>query len=82
MEVKEIIERNKLKAKIFLDSNKKVFIKDLNGNYYFCIISEFDDESIIIINFTGNREGVPQKILWLDVVIFEEYHKKEEIENE
>jgi len=76
MEIIEKIERNKIKANLFWKNKKKIFIKDINKNFYFCNIKNIDDEGITIVNFTGNMAGKPQKLYWADILFLDKYHEK------
>lgn len=74
--IEEKIERTKLKARMFLKKNQRAFIKDINKNYYFCDIKGIDEECIKIVCFTGSRQGEIQKLLWIDIIFFDEYREQ------
>lgn len=74
----EKIERFKLKAKLFLKNNSRVFIEDLNGSYFFCTIKEIDNDSITFIPFKKNSAGEVVDRLWADIVRLDEYREVEE----
>ena len=76
--IRDIIERNKLKAESFLRNNTKVFIKDIVDNLYFCYIKELYEDWIIIKGFDGKRKGEILRIYWSDIKIFEEYKEMRE----
>ena len=71
------IERWKLLAKLFIQQNKKVFIREINGDLHFCKIISNGDDSILIENFgPEQRAGKREKIYWLSISEFEEYKEK------
>ncbi len=76
--VKDKIERLKGKAEIFLKNKTKTFIVDLDDNYYFCKILLITEDYLYVKHFTGKKSGEKEKIVWFDIIKFEEY--KEEIE--
>ena len=75
-EIRNKIERFKIKAEGFLKDNIKAFIVDINDTYYFCDIIFVGDISIHVYNFKGSRMGEKDRIYWSDVVRFEEYKEK------
>ncbi len=75
--VKDKIERLKGKAEIFLKNNTKAFIIDIEDNYYFCHIILVDEDYLYVKNFTGKKKGEEEKIVWFDIIKFEEYQEKE-----
>lgn len=79
-DIRETIERFKIKAEDFLNNNIRAFIIDVNDTYYFCDIVLVGDEGVYIQNFKGVREGEKQRIFWADIVKFEGYKEKEELE--
>jgi len=85
MDVKEKIERLKIKARLFLSENKKAFIKDIYDNYYFCYIIPNDNPNELEIkNFGGHRfkEGkINETLYWVDILDIQEY-KEKEVNNE
>ena len=80
-ELRATIERFKIKAEDFLRNNIKAFIVDVNDTYYFCDILLVGDEGVYIQNFKGIKEGIKKKIFWADIVKFEEYKDKTELED-
>ena len=74
--VKEQIERLKCKANFFLMNSIKTFIVDTSDDYYFCEILSFDENYIYVKHFTGKRIGEEDKILWFDIIKFEEYEER------
>jgi len=77
MDVAESIERLKLKAQVFLDENKKAFVKDIYDNWFSCYLQKSDDPSKLKVkNFTGHRfeEGkIFEDIYWADVVDIKDF---------
>lgn len=71
--INEKIERFKIKSKIFIKNNSRVFIEDLNGSYFFCTIKEFDIDSITFIPFKKNNAGEVVERLWADIIRLDEY---------
>jgi len=76
-ELREKIERWKIKAEDFLKENVKAFIVDINDTYYFCNIIFVGDICIHIQHFKGNKKFEKERIYWADIVKFEEYKEKE-----
>ena len=71
------IERWKLLAKLFIQQNKKVFIREINGDLHFCKIISNGDDSILIENFgPEQRAGKSENIYWLNVIEFDEYEER------
>jgi len=63
--IKEKIERWKLLVDIFLKEDKKVFIREVNGDLHFCKILSKDDDAVLIINFgPEQRAGTKENIYW------------------
>lgn len=74
--VKQRIERLKIKADILLKENKKAFVKDIYGNYYFCYILFHGENKLLIENFKGKRleyGKIKEEIYWVDIVDIDEY---------
>lgn len=80
-EIRNTIERFKIKAERFLKNNSKTFIVDVQDTYYFCYVVAVREEEIHIQNFKGPRKCEKERIFWEDIVKLEEY-KNEGIENE
>jgi len=74
--VKEQVERFKGKANVFLRNNLKAFIIDSSNDYYFCHILSMDEDYIYVKHFTGKHQGEKDKILWFDIIKFEEYEDR------
>ena len=82
MDVAERIERLKFKAQVFLEKNKKAFVKDSYDNWFFCYLQKsIDPSKLKVKNFAGHRfeEGkIFEDIYWCDVVDIKDFkgHKK------
>jgi len=77
--VKEKIERWRILADIFVNKDKKVFIKEINGDLHFCKIVLTSHDSLIIYNFgPGQREGLEEEIYWVQISDFDEYREMRE----
>lgn len=74
--IKENIERLKGKANFFLENAINAFIVDTSDNWYFCEINSFDENYIYVKHFTGKKSGEYDKILWFDIIKFEEYQER------
>lgn len=75
---KEKIERFRGKAEVFLKNNTKAFIVDINNDYYFCDILIVGDDYLYIQHFTGKKKGEKERILWYDIIKFDEYEERVE----
>lgn len=78
-EIRETIERWKIKAEIFLNNNIKAFIVDIYDSWYSCDIIFVGDVFLVIRNFDGEDIGKEKKLYWTDVMRFEEWKGKEEV---
>lgn len=76
--VKDMAERMKAKAEIFLNNNLKAFIVDVYDNYYFCEILFIGEDSIHVQHFTGKKKFEKERIFYPDIIKFEEYKKEGE----
>jgi hypothetical protein len=79
-ELKEEIERNKIKAEGFLKNDIKAFIVDVNKTWYSCYIIFVGEYSLTIQNFEGDDVGINQRLYWADVKTINEYKKKDKSE--
>ena len=71
------IERWKILADIFNDENKKIFIREINGDLHFCEIILISDNSIKIKNFgPDQRKDKTEDIYWVKISEFDEYKKE------
>jgi len=74
--VKDKIERWKILANIFLNRNKKIFIKELNEDLHFCEIISVNEDSITIKNFgPEQRADITEEIYWVQILEFDEYRE-------
>ncbi len=78
--IKEKVERMKAKAELFLAKDIKVFIIDTLDNYYWCDILLVGEDYLFVQHFTGKKEGEKERILWYDIIKFEEYRKEKGVE--
>jgi hypothetical protein len=78
-ELRQTIERQKVKAEDFLNNNIRAFIIDIKNTYYFCDIIFVGDAFLFVQSFKGSRMGMKEKIYWADITKFEEYKDKEEL---
>ncbi len=72
--IRNKVERWKVLAEIFLKEDKRVFIKDVNDNYYFADILLVGEDTITIMCFAP-EDRADQKIVlyWVNVYYFDEY---------
>ena len=75
--IKEKVERIKAKADLFLKNDIKVFIVDTLDNYYWCDILSVGEDYLFVQHFTGKKKFEKERILWLDIIKFEEYKENE-----
>lgn len=75
---KEKVERFKGKAETFLKNNTRAFIVDISDNYYFCYILLVGQDYLYVQHFTGKKKLEKERILWFDIIKFEEYVEKRE----
>ena len=74
--IKEKVERMKAKAELFLEKDIKVFIIDTLNNYYFCDILLVGEDYLFVQHFTGKKKFEKERILWFDIIKFEEYREE------
>lgn len=61
-------------AEIFLKEDKRVYIKDLNGDYYFADIIFVGEDSLTIQCFApAHRDGKKYTLYWVSIERFDEY---------
>jgi len=75
LKVKDMDERMKAKAEIFLKNSIKAFIVDVYDNYYFCEIIFVGEDSIHVQHFTGKKKYEKERIFYPDILKFEEYEE-------
>ena len=79
--LKEMLERYKATAELFLNKNIRAAIWDANDNYYFCDILIVGEEKIRVQCFAPeNKKGLKYDLYYPLIIKIEEY--KEEVENE
>ena len=76
--VKEKVERYKGKAEVFLKNNTKAFIINTSGDYFFCNIMIVGEDYLYVQHFTGKKKGEKERVVWFDIIKFEEYEEKED----
>ncbi len=81
-ELRDKIERFKIKAEGFLKEDIRAFIVDINDTYYFCDILFVGDIYLVVQGFKGARKLEKDRLFWSDVVKLEVYKEKEVDENE
>ena len=74
--IKEKIERFILKAELFLKNDTRIFITDVNDNYYWADLLFTGEDTVRFQCFSGKLIGEKITLLWVDVVKFEEYKEK------
>jgi len=74
IELHEKIERWKDKAEVFLENNIKCFIKSLDGGYYSGDVLLVGNNWISVYDIVRKKNF---RVFWLDIVLFEEFKKKE-----
>ena len=75
--LKEKIERWKLKAEVFLKDDIRAFIIDTHNSYYFCDIIFVGEDCIHVRHFKGLKKYEKERIFWADVIRLEEYQPQE-----
>ena len=76
--LKEMMERFKVKAEIFLKNNTKAFIVDTKDDWHFCYIILVGEDFLEIQHFEGDRKAEFERIYWTDIFKFEEYREVRE----
>lgn len=76
LDIKEKVERFKVKASIFLNKKIKAFIEDVGKDYYFCEIVSVQEDYIEVVGFAGRRKYERDRIFFIDILRFEEYEEK------
>ena len=72
-EIRNKIERWKLKAELFLEKNIKAFIVDIKNTYYWCDIIFVGENKITIQPFRNGKQLEKKLLFWVDIIEFEEY---------
>ncbi len=76
-ELRDKIERFKIKAEGFLKENIRAFIIDINDTYYFCDIIFVGENHLVVQGFKGIKKLEKDRIYWADVIRLEEYKSRE-----
>lgn len=76
-DLRETMERWRVKAEILLKNNTRAFIVDIYDTYYFCDLLLVGEDTVMFQCFKGNNSGTRKTLLWVDVIKFEEYKEKE-----
>lgn len=65
-------------AEIFIKNNTPAYIKDIQGNYYFCHILLAGEESLLVECFAPEqRVGKKIKLYYPKIVFFDEYKEEQ-----
>jgi len=76
-QVQEKILRWQLLAEKYLENNSNVFIKDINGNYYFCKIVMVGETKITVdVYAPEQRAGTREYLDWLKIMEFDEVREE------
>lgn len=75
-ELREMLERWKIKAEIFLKNNTRVFLVDTHDTYYWADLIYVGEDTITLLPFDGEYKGTKKTLLWVDVIKFEEYQER------
>jgi len=68
------IERWKILAEIFTNENKKIFIREINGDLHFCEIILTSNDFVQVKNFgPEQRKDKTENIYWAQISEFDEY---------
>ncbi len=76
--IKDKIERLKLKAEFLCKENIKVFVKDIYNTYYFCNIVFVGEQRLVVVPFVGRKENESISLLWMDIENIKEYTEEKE----
>lgn len=74
--LRQKLERYILKAEMFLKNDTRVFIVDINDDYYWADLIFVGEEKVTFQCFSGKLAGEKRTLLWFDVVKFEEYKER------
>ncbi len=72
-EIRDRMERFRIKAEIFLKNDTKVFLVDINDTYYWADLILVTEDTVTVMSFDGEHKGIKKTLLWVDVVKFEAY---------
>lgn len=74
--IKEKIERWKVLAELWFNEGKKIFVKDINDNYYFADIIIVGEDTILIECFSPlDRKGKREQLYWANIISIDEYRE-------
>lgn len=76
VKTKELVERFKEKADIFLDEDIRAFIVTVNGDWHYCDVILVTDKYIYVKHFSGKKAGQKERIFFVDILKFEEYENE------
>jgi hypothetical protein len=72
--IKDKAERMKVLAELFLKEDKRVFIIDINNEWYFADILIIGEERLLIQCFSPEqKKGLKFDLPWISIIKFEEY---------
>lgn len=71
------MEMVKERAELFLKYDKRVFIKTIRNDYFFCDILTCGEDFIYVQSFEGKRAGEKDQIFWIDIENIMEYRDSE-----
>ena len=75
--ITEKIERWKLLSEVFFKEDKRVYIRDLYGNLYFCKIVLVGETKLTVDCFgPRQRAGQREYLYWLNIFELDEYEEK------
>lgn len=74
----ENIQRWKILANIFINENKRVFIRKINNDIHFCKIILNSENFILVKNFgPEQRNNLQEKIYWVQISELDEFKEVE-----
>lgn len=76
-EIRNKIERMKIKAEELQSENVQAFIVDSNNTFYFCDIIIVGENKITFEPFKGNGQGETIRRFWADILDVREYVDRE-----
>lgn len=79
-EIREKIQRWQIKAESLLKENKRIFIKDINGTYFWADILIVGEDKILFQPFKKNNAGEQIQKYWADIIKFDEYKSEGDLE--
>ncbi len=76
--VTDKIKRWILLSEVFFKEDKKVYIKDIYDNLYFCKIIIIGEDKVTVDCFgPKQRAGMREYLYWLNISEFDEYEVRE-----